>query len=262
VSTTSQNTALGRRLSKTKFDRFSQSIPDALAHDIRDFADEFGVRVPAAGRDKLQVRQTNSVRSVASGSTRRPVTRKSISDDPSSGGLRQLSPIPASPYTTDHSSPSSPSSRHSKAQNSPSLSPKSDKGSTNGRARSRTDVHFADSIGQARGKPFTINSQPQSLNAALEMLALSEPDRKSSKSESSTEASFATASSYRSPFVIPSIDIQSDSSSLRSFHDIPPLPSAQVPPVPVDIGTKFGGKGISGPLPNHGKILYRNLVSF
>lgn len=256
-------------MSKTKFDRFSQSIPDALANDIRESTDEFGVRVPAAqhsnstptaGRDKLQLRQRNSARSLASGSTRRLATRKSTSDDPSGGGLRQLTPIPGSPYTTDHSSPSSPSSRFSKSPNSPSLSPKSEKGSINGRTRSRTDVHFADSIGQARGKPYTINSQPQSLNAALEMLAFTESDLKSSKSETSTEASFATASSYRSPFVIPSIDIQSDTSSLRSFHDILPLPSAQIPPIPTDHGTKFGGKGISGPMLNHGKILSKSLT--
>ncbi|EKM80787.1 hypothetical protein AGABI1DRAFT_119363, partial [Agaricus bisporus var. burnettii JB137-S8] len=45
-----QNTALGRRLSKTKFDRFSQSIPDALANDIQNLVDEFGVRGPAGQR--------------------------------------------------------------------------------------------------------------------------------------------------------------------------------------------------------------------
>lgn len=268
MTITLQNTALGRRLSQSKYDRFSQSIPDALGNDIRETIDEFGVRRTASRRsnasvsgatpDRLQVRQTQSNRSATSGSARRPVIRKSVSGDPSNGGLRKLTPIPGSPYTTEHSVPSSPSSHNSKSLSSPKSSPRSNRESVNGRARSNGDVHFTDSVGQARGKSFTVRSQPQSLNAALEMLAFAEPDRKSIKADSPTEASFATVSSYKSALIVPSIDIQSDDSSGRSLYDIPPSPSsAPTKPGSGGLGgSKIAAKGISAPMPNHGKALF------
>ncbi|KAJ3569619.1 hypothetical protein NP233_g4926 [Leucocoprinus birnbaumii] len=260
-----QNTALGRRLSTSKYDRFSQSIPEALGLEILDTVDEFGVRRNASRRsqpaasigpapDRLQIRHTQSNRSSHSGSARRPVIRKSQSGDPSNGGMRKLTPIPGSPYTTEHSTPPSPSSHHSKLQNSPKAPSKSNNDSPNGKARSNGDVHFTDSFGRAQGTSLTVRSQPQSLNAALELLATADAESRSPQRDSPTEASFNTVSSYNSGQIIPSIDIQSDSSSARSLRDLSPPPSRQG--VPVFNGnslstSKVAAKGISAPMPNH-----------
>ncbi|KAF9453926.1 hypothetical protein P691DRAFT_755001 [Macrolepiota fuliginosa MF-IS2] len=257
-----QNTALGRRLSQSKYDRFSQSIPDALGPDNQEFVDEFGVRknttrrshVTAAGTapDRLQIRHTQSGRSIAGGSAgRRQIIRKSVSGDPSNGGLRKLTPIPGSPYTTEHSAPPSPSSHHSKLKYSPKSSTRSNKESPNGKVRSNGDIHFTDSISRGRGKSIT---QPQSLNAAIELLANSDPDRKSSKKDSPTEASFATVSSYNSAHIIPSIDVQSDSSSTKSFRDIASSPTRHTTTKSSGNGlstSKIAARGISAPIPNH-----------
>ncbi|KXN90136.1 Rho GTPase-activating protein 39 [Leucoagaricus sp. SymC.cos] len=208
-----QNTALGRRLSQSKYDRFSQSIPDALGIESREFTDEFGIR------------QTQSSRSSNGSSARRPVVRKSASGDPSNGGLRKLSPIPGSPYTTEHSIPPSPSSTHSKLRGSPKSSPRSNKDSVNGKPRSNGDVHFTDSLGRAQGASFTVRSQPQSLNAALELLASSDPDPKSTKRDSPTDTSCGTVSSYR------------QGSSMSNGNGLST--------------SKIAAKGISAPMPNH-----------
>jgi hypothetical protein len=270
VTTTPKNTALGRRLSTSKYDRFSQSIPEALGFDKREHIDEFGIRrntsrrshtSPAGGPspDRLQIRQTQSSRSSNGSSTRRQVVRKSASGDPSNGGLRKLTPIPGSPYTTEHSTPPSPASTHSKLQSSLKSSPKSNKDSLNGKPRSNGDVHFADSLGRAQGASLTVRSQPQSLTAALELLASSDADPKATQKYSPTEASFGTVSSYRSAPIIPSIDIQSDTSSGRSLRGLSPPPSGQGATKPFSNGlstSKIAAKGISAPMPNQGTVLF------
>lgn len=249
-------------MSTSKYDRFSQSIPDALGLDNRELLNEFGVRRNSSRRsqtaangtapDRLQVRQTQSSCSPTPGSTRGQVIRKSQSGDPSDTGLRKLSPIPGSPYTTEHSTPPSPSSNHSRLQGSPQLSSRSNSTSANGRARTNGEVHFTDSLGRAQGTSLTVRSQPQSLNAALELLAVSDVDPATTRKESPTEASFGTVSSYRSAPIIPSIDIQSDSSSSRS-RDLSPSPSRHGTPKFNGLSTsKIAAKGISAPMPNHG----------
>lgn len=269
-----QNTALGRRLSTSKYDRFSQSIPDALGLDNVEIVDEFGVRRNASRRsqksasagiapDRLQIRHTQSNRSPNSGSARRPVVRKSHSGDPSNGGLRKLTPIPGSPYTTEHSTPPSPLSHHSKLQSSPKSSPRSTHDGVNGKARSNGDVHFTDSLGRAHGSSFTVRSQPQSLNAALELLAASEPDPNAHQRDSPTEASFGTISSYNSAPIIPSIDVQSDSSSARSLRDLSPPVSRQGSSRSHGNGlstSKIAAKGISAPMPNHAATMQMSPV--
>lgn len=265
-----QNTALGRRLSTSKYDRFSQSIPDALGFDSKEVVDEFGVRRNLSRRvqtsavgtapDKLQIRHTQSNRSAHTSSIRRQVIRKSQSGDPSNGGLRNLTPIPGSPHTTEYSTPPSPSSINPKVKNSPgSLSKNKD--SINGRARSNGDVHFVDSFRRTAGTSLTVRSQPQSLNAALELLATSEVDPRNPQGGSPSEASFGTLSSYKSAPTIPSIDIQSDSSSVRSLRDLSPSSSRQG-------STKFNGnsaskiaaRGISAPMPNPAATMEMNPI--
>jgi len=265
-----QNTALGRRLSTSKYDRFSQSIPDALGFDNKEVVDEFGVRRNLSRRvqtsagtasDKLQIRHTQSNRSTQSSSIRRQIIRKSQSGDPSNGGLRNLTPIPGSPHTTEYSVPPSPSSVSSKVNSSPG-SPFKNKESINGRARSNGD-HLTDSFHRTAGSSLTVRSQPQSLSAALELLATSEVDLVNSQRGSPSEASFGTLSSYKSAPIIPSIDIQSDSSSVRSLWDLSP-PSFGQGPVKLNgnslSASKIAARGISAPIPNHGMPLFRSLL--
>jgi len=263
-----QNTALGRRLSTSKYDRFSQSIPDALGFDNKEVVDEFGVRrnlnrrvQTSAGTapDKLQIRHTQSNRSAQSSSIRRQVIRKSQSGDPSNGGLRNLTPIPGSPHTTEYSIPPSPSSISSRVNSSPGSKHKE---SINGRARSNGD-HLTDSFRRTAGSSLTVRSQPQSLSAALELLATSEVDPVNPQRGSPSEASFGTLSSYKSAPIIPSIDIQSDSSSVRSLRDISPPSSRQGPGKLNGNGlstSKIAAKGISAPIPNHGMLSFRSLL--
>ncbi|KAJ7497063.1 hypothetical protein FB451DRAFT_1209933 [Mycena latifolia] len=243
-----QNTALGRRLSQTTFNRFSKAPPDDTTgpadtplQAYRRSQSYIGVKNPSQDRD------TNAVH--------RPEIRRSASTDQYSANLRfqpltsNLPTIPGSPDNTDV--PSSPTSRKS-TTSTPANGHDRDKGSPNGKPR-LGDANYPDSSPRARSKSSSYVShrppQPQSLNAAVEMLTSSQSE---SGHGSSNHLPTTTSSSvgHGPKLLIPP----------STPSKTPPSPRRPIPATPTGgsmwnsrsaSAPSVAGKGISSPILNH-----------
>ncbi|KAJ3857527.1 hypothetical protein EV368DRAFT_29884 [Lentinula lateritia] len=241
------NNALGRRLSN----RFSQSIIDEASSKLAQIPERPSFRrsqtLPGS-QDVTQSAHLSPNGKHASPSARKQSSsvRRSFSNELGRNSTNRLPPIPASPYSTDASVPPSPAaSQHSlsklttiprsKTPSGPSPNaPMSHNGSNSPtRARSKSSSYVS-------RKP----AQPQSLNAALELL-------NTSQSENSNQGSSAK-SSPTSP---------SSRSSTRETPPTPPSPQRiRIPSLPNTTGKHTGrnvsgitvaGKEISAPILNH-----------
>ncbi|KAJ6593642.1 hypothetical protein B0H19DRAFT_1091383 [Mycena capillaripes] len=205
-----QNTALGRRLSQTAFNRFSNSPPG-------DVPGPSNTQAQTYRRSRSYTGPLQGLQDKNADSPRRSDGRRSSSDH-----RHSISRLPPNLPTIPGSSPdnsdvsSSPSSRKS------TLPPPS-----NNHARSK-DV--------PNGKP-RLNVQPQSLNAAVELLTSSQ-----------SENGHGSQSSAKSPkLVIPS-------SPTRDKSKPPPSPRRPIPPTPTARSASapmIAGKVISAPKLNH-----------
>lgn len=241
-----QNTTLGRRLSKSA--RFSSIPPlpeepsisqnEAKSRSRPFTTDEHGRLL------KPQPRPTKSAHSnyelKAKQSPTQPPIRRSISTDQNMrtlarGGARahfvdtQLTPIPGSPYTTDHSNPPSPASNKSNKV----LTTKN----SFDNARERQNMSSPESSPRLRAKTtaFVQHKSPpiQSLHAAVEKLT-------SSQSESGGDSSQRSLNHSSSRTTLSSNAHANDSQSKTSLSS----PSKRSP-------ITFGGKQISAPIINH-----------
>ena len=163
----------------------------------------------------------------------------------------QLTPIPGSPYASDtstHSLASKHSSTSIRNESNRSLSiPKEQDLSRS--AEQTPDYHSRppESISRARSSYTSHRLQPpQSLDAALEILSSSPSDRGHGQKSITQDWAIASTSPGHS-----SDDTPVTPSRSRSSRDIPPSPSRPIPNTPISRPT-VGGKGISGPILNHG----------
>ncbi|KAJ3733768.1 hypothetical protein DFJ43DRAFT_994552 [Lentinula guzmanii] len=244
-----QNTALGRRLSY----RFSQSISDEASSKLAQIPERPSFRRSQTlpnGQDAPQSNHLSPNGKHASPSARKQNSsvRRSFSNELGRSTANRLPPIPASPYSTDASVPPSPAaSQHSLYKLKTSPRPETPSGpspnghpSPNGsptRARSKSSSYVS-------RKP----AQPQSLNAALELL---------NSSQSSSNQSTSTNSSPTSP--------SSRSTSTKQTPPTPPSPQrTRIPSLPNATGQRTGrnvpsitvaGKEISAPILNHAATL-------
>jgi hypothetical protein len=161
----------------------------------------------------------------------------------------QLAPIPGSPNATDNSNPPSIASKRSlifdredtngklKVPRDPETPPRSTK---NG------PPYNSDSLPRPRTKSASTRSQPMSLHAALQEMSGTRSENGHVSISRSTEDS------------LHSINSSNDHSSILGtpVTDTPPTrsPSRPIPAPPKNPPT-VAGKGISSPIPNHGKIL-------
>ncbi|KAF8160909.1 hypothetical protein B0H34DRAFT_795758 [Crassisporium funariophilum] len=253
-----QNTALGRRLSQTTFN-FNKTVP-----------------VPTEPNTNLETSQLSSSQTNGSlpGNSARPPMRRSISSEHASNNYTsaskrqnvisiQLTPIPGSPYVSEASAPPSPVSKRSILSN---------RSETNGKLKvpeeqdspGRKSLHSEqqsqtpETIPRARAKLSSYTShrpqQPQSLDAALEILSTSQSETGHSKKFLMDDSSAAsTTHGYGSS----NDDFPSTPS--RRHRDIPPSPSRPIPETPKHRPT-VGGKGISNPILNHAATLQMSPV--
>lgn len=194
------------------------------------------------------MRLTQSSRSPTNSANSKPPVRRSYSSDHHSDsnhlGVKRphangkLSPIPGSPYVTDASAPPSPASKKPTPVNGHSA-PK-ENGSPNGKSHLSANSSHADSISRARAKssPYVAHRspQPQSLNAAVEMLTSSQSEscHDSSAMRSYTSTSSSTDGHRRVTLIIPPA-----TPTKGGKNSVPPSPSRPIPSVP-------NGKGWSG----------------
>jgi len=204
------------------------------------------------------VRSTSTRRSISSGEhtlNNFPSKRQNVISV-------QLAPIPGSPYASEASTSHSLSSKHSsasirnEANRNLSIPKEQD---LSGRTEQSQDYHSntAESIPRARSKSFTPHrlQPPQSLDAALEILS-SQSDRGHGQKSMTEDWTIGSTSHGHS-----SLDeISVTPSKPRSTRDIPPSPSRPIPDTPSHRPT-VGGKGISGPILNHGIYLFTDSFS-
>ncbi|KAJ7128940.1 hypothetical protein C8R43DRAFT_1026437 [Mycena crocata] len=253
-----QNTALGRRLSQTTFNRFSTSPPDDAPGPANP---QQAYRRSRSYTGPLQTLQ-NPVQDKNTDLSQRPEVRRSSSIDQYTSRMQPLTSnlptIPGSPDNTDV--PSSSSSRKSSGLTTPNghTRPKN-KGSPNGKPRLNGDAAYPDSSPRARSKSSSYVShrppQPQSLNAAVEMLTSSQSE---SGHGSSKHHPTSTSSSVRprsSKLVIPS---STPSTPTRDKSKPPPSPRRPIPATPTGMWNSrsvsvpsVAHKGISAPILNH-----------
>jgi hypothetical protein len=236
-----QNTALGRRLSQTTFNRFSKSPPDDAPGPANTQASVY--RRSRSYTGPLQTLENSG--SNADPGHRTEVRRSSsTSANPRLPPLTSnLPPIPGSPDNTDV--PPSPSSRRTTLSN-----PKDHKGIPNGKPLLNGDASYPDASPRARSKSSSYVShrppQPQSLNAAVELLT-------SSQSESGHGSLSTAPSSPKTPkLIIPS-------TPTRDKSKPPPSPRRPIPATPTSRSASaptVAGKVISGPKLNHGKSCF------
>ncbi|KAJ6558505.1 hypothetical protein DFH09DRAFT_1163029 [Mycena vulgaris] len=245
-----QNTALGRRLSQTTFNRFSKGPPDE-----------------ATGPTDTQLRAyrrsqsyTGPVQDRSNDSAQHPEGRRSSSTDQHNANSRfqPLPTIPGSPDNTDV--PSSPSSRKSTTSTPANghTRPK-EKGSPSGKPRLNADASYPDSSPRrARSKSSSYVShrppQPQSLNAAVEMLTSSQSES-GHGSSNYLPTTTSTSVGHRGPkLAIP------PSTPTRDKSKPPPSPRRPIPATPTGgsmwnsrsaSAPSIAGKGISSPILNH-----------
>lgn len=170
----------------------------------------------------------------------------------------QLTPIPGSPNATDDSAPPSITSKNSVASESKdqlvvpkeSESPPRRSLHSSGPDKRRQQSTSPDSL---RSKPY-VPQAPQSLGAAVEILSTSQSDSLhggDAAFKSANEDSFMDSSILGSLSEYRTSEDDMPSTPLRRTRDIPPSPSRPVPDTPKNRPT-VGGKGISGPILNHG----------
>jgi hypothetical protein len=170
----------------------------------------------------------------------------------------QLTPIPGSPNATDDSAPPSITSKNSVASESQdklavpkeSESPPRRSLHSSGPDKRRQQSTSPDS---SRSKSY-VPQAPQSLGAAVEILSTSQSDSPpggDTTYKSANEDSFLDSSILGSLNEYRSSDDDMPSTPIRRTRDIPPSPSRPVPDTPKNRPT-VGGKGISGPILNHG----------
>jgi hypothetical protein len=230
----------------------------------------------------------------------KPTIRRSSSNDqyhqnvgrsrPNGNGLNtQLPPIPGSPHGTDASSPgTTPKSRKSTSSNIGDVHPNNNKSSPNGKSSAPANGNINGGHSpttplrnRSKSSSYVTRKSPpsQSLNAAVEML--SQPD----KTRRSTSDSGHGLSSVGieipgvprlildgAPGIAPGaqfrVEVGAPTREKRTGKmNAPPSPSRPVPNVPGGSARGKGGPGvvgkdISGPVLNHGKLVYLLLVSF
>ncbi|KAJ7124972.1 hypothetical protein C8R44DRAFT_914333 [Mycena epipterygia] len=248
-----QNTALGRRLSQTTFNRFSKSPPD-------DATGPTNTQVQAYRRSRSYTGPLQTVQDpVQDRNTQLPEVRRSSSTDQYNANSRvhpltsNLPTIPGSPDITD--APSSPSSRKSMTSNGHTR-PK-DKASPNGKPRLNGDASYPDSSPRARSKSSSYVShrppQPQSLNAAVEMLTSSQSESGHGSSKYLPTATNSSIGHEMPKLVIPS-------TPGRDKSKPPPSPRRPIPATPTGgsmwnsrsaSAPSIAAKGISAPILNH-----------
>ncbi|KAF7321491.1 Rho GTPase-activating protein 39 isoform 2 [Mycena kentingensis (nom. inval.)] len=221
-----QNTALGRRLSQATFTNFTTTAPKPSIDDPRQ----------SYRRSRSFTGPVHSVQGAI---------RRSSSIDQNHGSLRlqtsNLPTIPGSPDNTDV--PSSPSST--------SLPPNGrvkEKSSPNGKASRPPGETKDGSPSRTRSKSTPYRPpQPQSLNAAAELLAHSDSGHTSSKD---TAESRSITPNGRPKVAIPSGTPRRDNSK------VPPSPRRPIPATPTGMNGRsvsapsIARKGISAPIPN------------
>ncbi|EAU91559.2 hypothetical protein CC1G_02048 [Coprinopsis cinerea okayama7 len=239
-----QNTALARRLSQ--IDRTSKNF------------------------DQDQSKDRLSVQHPPPRGGQRQSIRRSVSDQQHHHNRLQvhpnLSPIPGSPYATEHSAPPSPSStkfgtaRTGDSKDGSGSASKAGKDSPS-RKSNRGDNAGDVSDGSIRKSKSSSSyspvraQQPQSLHAALEKLNVSQSEGPHSPSPSAKGFLSESTRSYDHD----STPSHSPPASVRTrSRDIPPSPSRSVPPTPS--GPTVGGKNISKPVLNHAATLQMSPV--
>lgn len=170
---------------------------------------------------------------------------------------QHLPPIPGSPYATEGSEPSTPSSQKKTLPNTEDSPKPRSKDSPVGKT-SPNGVSSSESSPRLRSKSSSYVShrppQPQSLSAAVEMLT-------SSQSESGDglvrkQASESASSSRPHVTITPPLPTPSQEKGKR---DVPPSPRRPIPALPNGTRTRnvsspmFTAKEISAPILNHGK---------
>ncbi|PFH52057.1 hypothetical protein AMATHDRAFT_74546 [Amanita thiersii Skay4041] len=270
-----QNTTLGRRLSRSAYNRVivTPSVEDTsgAGPSTETNGEKINQRsklptVDEHGRlARSQVRQTRSAhanvdtRIMKSPGATQPAIRRSISSDQNmraiSRGIRshfndpQLTPIPGSPYSTEHSAPPSPTSQRSLRIKNLHIE------DTDKVSNQNHKLSSAESSPRLRAKTTTLipsrSTQPQSLNAALEKLA-------SSPSESGAESSLHSLSYSTSRTTLSSHAHGSDShprlSSRDKSHTLPSPSKHHGKELLSGLNGSsptVGGKQISGPIINH-----------
>ncbi|KAI5825299.1 hypothetical protein K523DRAFT_356116 [Schizophyllum commune Tattone D] len=269
-----QNTALGRRLSKTAGSRMSMMAYNGPPITSAKDAGKAGYRRTKSYNKDLDTHFDRSVRK--SQSTRTVLGNKSSSLSPASAHIQRrafsnetrllahhghhhhsrmggshLPPIPASPASSEKSRPPSSASRKSMSSLPHGESSLRKKGSP-GRPHTGNDGNISDSPSPSRKhvsymKPMT----PQSLNAAVEKLQGSHSDS-------------GHGSSYKTPLSVKSSSSHGSSQrpstpSLSSSHSTPPrstaTPIPRTPDRPSTPAPKVNGKAISGPILNDAATL-------
>ncbi|KAF8973177.1 hypothetical protein BDZ97DRAFT_1912748 [Flammula alnicola] len=256
-----QNTAVGRRLSQTTFDHFSKLVPTTSNQDsIQEHSH------PSVQTNGLHL--ANDTKSSM---------RKSISGDPASHNYSSISkrqnvisvkltPIPGSPNTTDASAPPSIASRSSIMSNGEDnkdrLTVPREEDSPGRKSQSHEQqLRAPESPPRSRSKSSSYTShrpqQPQSLDAALEILSTS----RSESGHGSIQKSLIEGSTVESINIGygSSTDERPATPSKRRIRDAPPSPSRPIPETPKHRPT-VGGKGISSPILNHAATLQMSPV--
>ncbi|KIK68921.1 hypothetical protein GYMLUDRAFT_236804 [Collybiopsis luxurians FD-317 M1] len=252
-----QNTALGRRLSN----RFSQSISDEAISKLAQIPEKSSVRrsqTLSSNQDPSLLSPNGKHTSPNSKKQQSSSARRSFSNELGRHASNRLPPIPASPYSTDVSVPPSPAaSQHSLSkskvpQTPPTSTDKHPHPSPNGtpspgspnRARSKSSSYVS-------RKP----AQPQSLSAAVELLATSQSEGgQLLKVDTSPKSSRSSNSARTSP-----------NSPIKLHPTAPPSPHRmRIPSLPSTPGHRNGrnvsgvtvaGKEISAPILNHAATL-------
>ncbi|TFK25556.1 hypothetical protein FA15DRAFT_668447 [Coprinopsis marcescibilis] len=234
-----QNTALARRLSQIDRSSYKKQAGGPQNQPT----------------DKLAVQQSNRHPG------QRQSVRRSTSEQHHSSRLHggsQLTPIPGSPYATEHSAPPSPSSTKfgtdlkgnsgsstragkdspSKPKNQGDSTNPSDGSTRSGRPKTPTSAY-------ASHRP----QQPQSLDAALEKLTFSQSEGGPS-SPARTNGSIRNSESLSTPGSSPHQSLR-----IKTRNDAPPSPSRPAPSAPT-----VGGKNISSPVLNHAATMQMSPV--
>ncbi|KAJ7039153.1 hypothetical protein C8F04DRAFT_1087289 [Mycena alexandri] len=228
-----QNTALGRRLSQTTFNRLSKGPPEEApgpsSTQIKRRSQSFTGSLQnntAQNSDGTQVRRSSSIN----------ISR-----------LHPLTPnLPTIPGSPDYTDVSSAQSTRKSTLSTPDHPHTKEKGTPNGKPRLNGDAGYPDSSPRARSKSSSYVShrspQPQSLNAAVEMLTSSQ-----SESGHGYTATSSSTDDGAPKLVIPSTPTRSK---------VPPSPRRPIPATPTGYSRSASApsvahRGISAPKLNH-----------
>ncbi|CCM00835.1 uncharacterized protein FIBRA_02877 [Fibroporia radiculosa] len=300
-----QNTALGRRLSIRRNSQIDAAAPSSSTQERIPYRRSHSYmtekETPKAIQTqgtKLQNRRSQSSTRSSPGKTgqsgvasnastnrkspRRPGSSSEYQNEGNSGGPlsyprgHPLAPIPGSPYMSDASTrPASPAAR--KSTSTTSMHDRHGKTKEGDRPPRRSETLDELSLGRSRSKSSSYlayrSPQPQSLNAALEMIALS--SSQSSTSTSTTQEKYRASSEngHVGRSTTPSLG---DATRLRISTDtrnlgINTAPSSPIwprgkkdrnvvslsPRRPTPASPPFGTRSVSTPMPVslHGKVI-------